>query len=611
MISFLRRVWVFVRPYRGRLLLGLVCGFLFAISNALLMLVVKYVPNVVFAPEGQNMARELISGAPAWIRSSLESWFPSIYAPSSRLGILLIISTLPLVMLLRGLFHYLNVYLTTWASTRAVADVRLKLFDHLQNLPLSFFDRARTGHLISRIVNDTAQLHQTIANSLSVMVKDPITILALVVLLLSQQPVLTLISLVVFPICVLPVVIYGRKIRKSAKELQTHMADMSDVMHEAFTGNRIVKAYGLENTLRDRFAEHLRRTVSRAMRILRAQETPGPVIEFFGSLGVAFVFIYVVTLSTDERPTPGDLIQFIGSIFMMYQPMKALGRLQNQLEQARAASSNVFELLETRSDIVDPPSPRPLKAAGADIHFENVDFNYGEKPVLRNIHFKVKAGTMVALVGASGSGKTTLTNLLLRFYDPQQGSVRIGDTDVREAAVADLRRQIALVAQENLLFNETIGRNIALGRPTATPADVQAAAQHAFAHEFILQKPQGYDTLAGEKGVSLSGGQRQRIAIARAILKDAPILVLDEATNALDAESERAVQQALDELMRGRTTICIAHRLSTIQRADQIIVLDAGRIVETGTHDSLLAKNGVYARLCALQFQSPAEVRQA
>jgi ATP-binding cassette, subfamily B, bacterial MsbA len=292
------------------------------------------------------------------------------------------------------------------------------------------------------------------------------------------------------------------------------------------------------------------------------------------------------------------------SIVVMYQPIKSLAKLHNQLNQAESASHRVFELLDTVNTVVDPPEPVPLNARNADIHFQNIDFSYGEKPVLRGINLTVKAGQLVALVGKSGSGKTTLTNLLMRFYDPQRGAVRIGGTDIRQAAIKDLRRQIALVSQETILFNDTVRHNIALGRPGASDLEIENAAKHAYAHEFILEKPGGYGAGVGEKGANLSMGQRQRVTIARAILKDAPILVLDEATSALDAESERAVQAALEKLMEGRTTICIAHRMSTIQKADRIVVLHEGRIVETGTHAELIRARGVYCRLYELQTES-------
>jgi subfamily B ATP-binding cassette protein MsbA len=299
---------------------------------------------------------------------------------------------------------------------------------------------------------------------------------------------------------------------------------------------------------------------------------------------------------------PGDFVQFIGSVLLMYQPIKSLSKVATQLASARAATQRVFELLEARPTVADPPLPAPLAARNAPIHFAGVNFRYEEKPVLSGIELTVQPGQQIALVGASGSGKTTLTNLLLRFYDPESGAIRIGGTDIRTVALADLRHNIAVVTQETILFNDTVRSNIACGRPGAMAEEIERAARLAFAHEFIMQSPAGYETVVGEKGMMLSGGQRQRLSIARAILKDAPILILDEATNALDTESERIVQGALEELMRGRTTFVIAHRLSTVQNATVIIVLDQGRIVERGTHAELLARAGVYHKLHALQF---------
>jgi subfamily B ATP-binding cassette protein MsbA len=337
--------------------------------------------------------------------------------------------------------------------------------------------------------------------------------------------------------------------------------------------------------------------------VIRANEIPSQLMEFLGALGVALVLIFV-QLSPKAKPSPGDFVAFITGIVLMYPPIKNLTRLHNQLHMAASASQRVFELLDTKSAVVDPPDPVPLEARRADIQFDHVDFDYGEKPVLRGINLTVKNGQVLALVGSSGSGKTTIANLLLRFYDPLRGSVRIGQTDIRHVAIKDLRRQIALVTQETILFHDTIRHNIAVGRPGATNEEIEAAARCANAHEFIMQKPQGYDAVVGEKGMALSGGQRQRIAIARALLKDAPILVLDEATSSLDAESERLVQEELEKLMEGRTTICIAHRLSTIQRADLIAVLREGRVVETGTHAELIRRDGTYRRLYELQTQT-------
>jgi subfamily B ATP-binding cassette protein MsbA len=341
---------------------------------------------------------------------------------------------------------------------------------------------------------------------------------------------------------------------------------------------------------------------SRFMRVTRSSEIPGPLIEFFGAVGVAILL--AVTALHNRGASLAGFLAFVSAVFLMYARIKSLIRLYSRFIQARAASKRVFELLDLRSDLPEPAQPKPLRVAKADIQFDHVSFDYGEKPVLRDIDLTIQPGQLVALVGASGSGKTTLTNLLLRFYDPCQGQVRIGGVDLREVSSKDLRDHIAVVTQETILFDDTIRRNIELGRMGATDAEIETAARQANAHNFILNKPNGYQSLIGERGVSLSGGERQRLAIARAILRDAPILILDEATSALDSESERTVQAALEHLMEGRTTICIAHRLSTVQRADRIVVLDQGRIVESGTHETLLARDGVYRKLHDLQFQT-------
>jgi subfamily B ATP-binding cassette protein MsbA len=408
--------------------------------------------------------------------------------------------------------------------------------------------------------------------------------------------------MVVLPFSMLPIIIFSRKVRRSSRELQAQSAELTQIMSEAFTGHRVVKAYNLENIVAGQFRDTARKTVGNYMRIIRAMEIPGPLIEFFGSCGVALLLAYLIHSS--NHPDPKVFIELIGSIFIMYQPMKNLTRLQNQIVQARAASERAFALLATQSTVAEPAQPRLLRADNADIHFDHVHFSYGEKIALRDINLQVRSGQIVALVGASGSGKTTLSNLLLRFYDPQRGAIRIGGTDIREFTTRDLRSQMAVVAQENVLFNDTIRRNIELGRLGATKDEIVAAAKHAYAHEFIMEKPNGYDTVIGEKGVMLSGGQRQRIAIARAVLRNAPILILDEALNALDSESERIVQTALDALMTGRTTLCIAHRLSTVLHADLIVVLDQGRVVETGSHDELIRHGGIYQKLYELQFSS-------
>jgi subfamily B ATP-binding cassette protein MsbA len=601
MIAFLRRIWTFVKPYQSRLIIGFLAGIFYAGISAALVLSINLVIDLVFKHSDPVSLVQRVEKTSPFLAHLLEK-IPQIKSPSSRIGMVCVISTVPLIMFLRGLFSYLNVYLMSWSSLRAVTDLRSRVFAHVQDLPLQFFSKVKTGDLISRLSNDTWILNSIISSSFASIIKDPVTVLALLSMLIIREPRLTLISMLVFPVCLVPIVIYGRKVRRSYRSAQAHNSELTTVMHEAFTGNRVIKAYNLERHVYLQFRDTSQRIVSQLMRTLRSTEIPSQLMEFLGAVGVTLVFLYV--LFFDPTMTPGNLMAFVTAFFLMYQPIKSLSRLNSQLQQAQASCDRIFELLDTPSSILDPPNPKPLLAAGAPIRFQGVDFAYGEKPVLRDIHLTVKPGELVAVVGSSGAGKTTLTNLLLRFYDPQRGAILIGDTDIRQVAIKDLRNQIALVAQETILFNETIRRNIELGRPGASPAEIEAAARHAYAHDFIIEKPQGYDTVVGEKGIAVSGGQRQRISIARALLKNAPILVLDEATSSLDTESERAVQAALEELMVGRTTICIAHRLSTIQKADRIIVLDQGGIVEQGTHLELVKNGGVYQKLYELQFQA-------
>jgi ATP-binding cassette, subfamily B, bacterial MsbA len=607
MISFLRRLWIYVQPYKARLMMGLTCGILYALTNVALVGVVKLVINVVFKQDLTESIDQAAAKAGPFhdlvkhITGYVVAHLPKIPPPTTRAGMAVLVCFIPGVMFLRSLFGYLSSYMMTWASARTIADLRSKLFGHLQSLPLSFFSQANTGDLISRITSDTQTIQSILNNAISTSIRDPLTITALLIYNFYQYPKLTLLSLIVLPACIVPISIYSRKVRRSARAMQTHAAELSKLMHESFTGNRVVKAYNLESTMLAQFRATTRKYVGHIMRVMRANEIPGATMEFLGSIGIAAVIFFV---SSDKSMKPGDLLSFVGSIFVMYAPIKNVTRLYNQLHQAESASSRVFELLAIKNDIVDPANPVPLKAGGAAVHFENVNFSYGDKAVLRGINLTVKPGQLVALVGGSGSGKTTLVNLLPRFYDPQNGAVRIGDTDIKDVSVAELRRQIAIVTQETILFHDTIRSNIAAGSDGVTDGDIEAAARAANAHNFISEKPQGYNTVVGEKGVMLSGGQRQRISIARAILKDAPILILDEATNALDAEAERAVQEQLEKLMVGRTTICIAHRLSTIQKADVIVVLNEGRIVETGTHAELIQRGGVYQRLYEIQFQT-------
>jgi subfamily B ATP-binding cassette protein MsbA len=604
MLAFLFKVWGLARLYRARLFLGVLTGVVSGLFMPLMLQMIMFIYGAVFQSEA-NAASSLQMN---YLPTFAQRWYADARAAiqnnlhTHQWAVAALVAAVPVIMFLRGLCGYLNVYFLQWVSSRTIADLRTRLFAHLLNLSAGFYNENSSGQLISRVMNDTGSLQNILSGATSVIVRDPVTLIGTLAVLLWQQPELTLISMVVLPFSMLPIIIFSRKVRRSSRELQAQSAELTQIMSEAFTGHRVVKAYNLENIVAGQFRDTARKTVGNYMRIIRAMEIPGPLIEFFGSCGVALLLAYLIHSS--NHPDPKVFIELIGSIFIMYQPMKNLTRLQSQIVQARAASERAFALLATQSTVAEPAQPRLLRADNADIQFDHVHFLYGEKIALHDINLQIKSGQLVALVGASGSGKTTLSNLLLRFYDPQRGTIRIGGIDIREFTTRDLRSQMAVVAQENVLFNDTIRRNIELGRLGATKDEIVAAAKHAYAHEFIMEKPNGYDTVIGEKGVMLSGGQRQRIAIARAVLRNAPILILDEALNALDSESERIVQTALDALMTGRTTLCIAHRLSTVLHADLIVVLDQGRVVETGSHDELIRHGGIYQKLYELQFSS-------
>ncbi|MEO6786655.1 MAG: ABC transporter ATP-binding protein [Chthoniobacteraceae bacterium] len=606
MFKFLLQGLALARPYSFRLVVGIICGFLAGVANPLLMVSVRLTINTIF-PTAESAAASGVlpaNAVPSFLRGLIEWGNSFLNQPgghATNVVLIVIIMMIPFSMFLRSGLGYVNVYLMNWVSMRVVMDLRVKMFRHVLSLGSSFFSRSSTGTIMSQL-QAADSIQAALGNSWVTIIREPITVVSLIALLLVSHPRLTLLSVTVLPFTLVPYIIYSRRVRKSMKVLMQQMSDQGKLVHESLSGYRILKAYNLEKKATDEYERTARLGAAHGMRILRAGELPSAMMEFLGAIGVATFFIYIALFSPPGEMQPGDIMQFVGCIFLLYQPFKALIRLHNQLEQARVISGMVFSLLDTKNDVLEPENPKPLHAAGADVAFEHIKFNYGEKPVLHDFSLTVKAGHLVALVGSSGAGKTTVTNLLLRFHDPQNGRITIGGLDIRDVHTRDLRGQIAVVTQETVLFNDTIFNNIALGKPGATRDEVMEAAKHAHAHDFVLEKQEGYDTIIGEKGAMLSGGQRQRLAIARAIVKDAPILILDEATNSLDAESERTVQVALEELMVGRTTICIAHRLSTIQRANQIVVMEEGRIVETGTHAELLERGGVYRRLYDLQF---------
>ncbi len=601
-VGFLRQISHLIRPHRSRFFAAVLAGFGFAAGTGLLAVAVGIVCDAIFPQAGVSSLADKVKALPAFLRDPAARWLAAHQLDPKSPTMTGIILMIPVAMLFRGFGGYLTSYWANWVGAKVVHDLRCRLFAHLQGLSLDFFSVSRTGDLMSRVVNDTQALQSLIANALGTLVRDPVTILLLSSYLIFQQPRLTLVSLVVFPVVVVPVFLFGRKVRKTWRTAQKHTSELSDVMQETFSAARVVKAYNLEPAVIGRFATTSDKLARQLLRFVRASEFPGPLIEFFGSVGAALLLLYVAKMDPAQRPSNGDFNSFLGSLFMLYQPIKSLTRLYGQVEQGRAILERSEELLDARSTVVDPLVPRPVTVAGATVEFDHVFFRYGDHPVLQDFHLTLKPGQFVALVGATGSGKTTVTSLLLRFQDPERGTVRIGGVDIREFCGSDLRDQIAVVTQETMLFNDTLRANLRIGRAGATDSEIEEAARLAHAEEFILGRPEGYDALIGERGVALSGGQRQRLALARALLRKAAILILDEATSALDTETERAVQEALDAGRKDRITLCIAHRLSTVQSADWIVVLDSGRIVQEGTHADLLVRGGHYRRLYELQF---------
>ena len=510
-----------------------------------------------------------------------------------------------LVFVFRGLCGFGSAYLSEYVSNQVINDLRKDLNAHIQDLSLGFFNQQATGALLSRVTSDVYVIGTALTGTVASILKDGVSLIVLLVVAFYQDWVLALIGVVVFPASVLPMVRLSKRMRTHARKLQGTLGVLTALLQETVQGNRVVKAFNMQAYEKQRFALESQGLQRTAMRVARIRAFNTPMMEILAAFGIAGVVWYGGYSVVVGGRTQGSFLAFLTALFLLYDPFKGLGRANGTLQQGLAAADRVFELLDTRSEVADRPDARPLAPIQQGIVFDKVTFAYQSEPVLRGLSLTLRRGEAVALVGPSGGGKSTLADLVLRFYDVQQGAIRIDGVDIRDVTQISLREQMALVTQHTFLFNDTVKNNIAYGSIEQPIAAIEAAARAAYAHDFILELPEGYDTRVGELGLRLSGGQRQRLAIARALLKNAPILVLDEATSALDNESERLVQQALDTLMRGRTTLVIAHRLSTIRRADRIVVLVRGAIVEQGTHDELLVRNGDYRKLHDLQFADP------
>jgi ATP-binding cassette, subfamily B, bacterial MsbA len=511
------------------------------------------------------------------------------------------------VFVVRALTDFLASFLTDYIGMKTAMDLRAEFNDRLQRLPLSFFNWTPTGNLLTRALSDVQMASSIITNSLISLVGDSLTLVALIGGLFWMDFKFALLAFVVFPVAILPIIGAARRVRKTAKSAQRKLSDISVLMQEAVQGCRVVKAFGMENYESERFRAMLKKQLRMMRRVLRASAFSSPFIEVLGACAVVAVLWYGISAVLVGSRSPGTFAAFIGAMLIIYRPFKRIAGTNNSIQQGLVSAERVFAIIDHPPEIYEAPGALELKHGPHNIEFRKVNFRYDPNGewVLRNINMKIGAGETVALVGMSGGGKSTLSDLIPRFYDPNKGEMLIDGVDAKRYTLKSLRAEIGLVSQHTFLFNDTIRTNIAYGGGSGDFDEIVAAAKAANAHDFITRLPNGYDTLVGELGVRLSGGERQRLAIARALLKNAPILILDEPTSNLDSEGERVVQDAIERLMVNRTTLMIAHRLSTVRRADRIFVIVSGEIVEAGTHEELLALDGAYRKLCDLQFYMP------
>lgn len=603
----MKRVWGLLRfglPYilywvPGVLLLAVV-GFLDALRMAFFVPIL----GVVLKPSNPSSALPLFPFAsPRW-QFDLHRLFP----PSTHIHNVLVVVAIALVgsTILKGICDYVGTYLVNYAGFGLVTDLRNQLYEVIMRRSSSFFQQHPTGFILSTLINDVDKVQVSVSSVLGDFLQQFFTFVFTIALVIMLGGRLSWVLLLFVPVVITSARRIGRSVQTRTRTGQDKLAEIQNILHETVTGHRIVKAFSTELWEIARFRNAARRLFKANLRSVRIQSISSPLMDTIGSIAIALLLWIGRNEINHGRMDASVFITFIIALFKLYDPVRRFAAYYNNFHQAMGASASIFGFLEHRNDVKEAAHPRPLPAFRSSLRFEDVGFSYsneeGEHQILHNIDLEVKAGEVLALVGPSGAGKSTLVNLVPRFFDVTSGRIAIDGVDVREFSLASLRRQIAQVTQETILFNDTVRNNIAYGQPDTKFELVEQAARNALAHDFILRMPQGYDTVIGEKGFRLSGGERQRIAIARAILKNAPILILDEATSALDAESESLVQEALANLMQNRTVVVIAHRLSTVRRATRIAVLEDGRITAIGPHDELLTTSPTYRRLYQLQF---------
>lgn len=600
----LLRLLGFVRPYALPLIVSVVLMACVGASQALIALLIGPIFDRVLdptSPEAPVMLFQVpVLGKVVYLNDLVPSWVRNVWTMIA-IGILG-------VFLMRGICDYAGNYLVNRVGLSAVTDLRQTVFDKVLRHGAEFFESHSTGRLMSSIMNDIEKIQVATSHILADMMRQCFIAIGLLYVLLEKDWRLAVVSLTLLPFVLVPTARIGLRIRRTTRRAQDDMAEVNQILQETLSGHQVVKTFGAESYESGRFREAARRLKASNLRYVAQQALASPLIEFFAAITIVGLLTYARTQIVAGRMTTGEFTTFVIALLMLYEPVKRLTGIHNIFQQAIGASQRVFGYLDQQESIREKPGAVPLEKFEDSILYDGVSFHYPNSPEgfrLSAVHLEVMHGELVALVGPSGAGKTTLVNLLPRFYDVTRGAVRIDGRDVRDFQLASLRRNIGFVPQDTFLFNDTVANNISYGRKDVGMEEIRAAARSALCEEFILRMPEGYRTVVGERGLRLSGGQKQRIAIARAILENAPILILDEATSHLDTESELLVQRALANLMAGRTVIVIAHRLSTVRRADKIVVLERGRVCEVGRHEDLVGAGGIYQRLYELQFLEP------